>query len=85
MADEGHGTNPVLTAPAVVAVAGEARRVARRGGAAVGAGQGRVVIPRSSNRERIEENLRVLDMPQLTESEMDELDKLDGHPPLVTF
>ena len=82
---KGHGTNPVLTAPAVVAVA-ERRGVSPAAVALRWAlDKGQVVIPRSSNRERIEENLRVLDMPQLTESEMDELDKLDGHPPFVTF
>jgi diketogulonate reductase-like aldo/keto reductase len=82
---KGHRTNPVLTAPAVVAVA-ERRGVSPAAVALRWAlDKGQVVIPRSSNRERIEENLRVLDMPQLTESEMDELDKLDGHPPFVTF
>ena len=75
----------VVAAPAVVAVA-ERRGVSPAAVALRWAlDKGQVVIPRSSNRERIEENLRVLDMPQLTESEMDELDKLDGHPPLVTF
>ena len=82
---KGHRTNPVLTAPAVVAVA-ERRGVSPAAVALRWAlDKGQVVIPRSSNRERIEENLRVLDMPQLTESEMDELDKLDGHPPFVEF
>jgi len=82
---KGHRTNPVLRAPAVVAIA-ERRGVSP---AAVvlrwALDKGQVVIPRSSNRERIAENLRVLEMPRLTESEMDELDKLDGHPPFVEF
>jgi diketogulonate reductase-like aldo/keto reductase len=82
---KGHRTNPVLRAPAVVALA-ERRGVSP---AAVvlrwALDKGQVVIPRSSNRERIAENLRVLEMPRLTESEMDELDKLDGHPPFVEF
>ena len=82
---KGHRTNPVLRAPAVV-------RVAEKHGVSPAVAvlrwaldKGQVVIPRSSNRERIAENLRVLRMPRLTESEMDELDKLDGHPPFVTF
>jgi|TARA_B110000240_G_scaffold36414_1_gene39959 diketogulonate reductase-like aldo/keto reductase len=82
---KGHNTNPVLSSPAVIAIA-ERRGVSPAVVCLKWALQkGQIVIPRSSNEQRIRENLRVLEMNRMTESEMDELDKLDGHPPFVEF
>ena len=71
----------MLTAPAVVAVAerrASPAAVALRWALDKAGGHTAVFEPRARGD-------RVPDMPQLTESEMDELDKLDGHPPFVTF
>ena len=82
---KGHNTNPVLSSPAVMAIA-ERKGVSPAVVCLKWALQkGQIVIPRSSNEQRIRENLRVLEMNRMTESEMDELDKLDGHPPFVEF
>jgi len=82
---KGYRENPVLTNPAVVSVA-EERGVSPASVCLRWAlDKGQVAIPRSSNRGRIAENLKALRMPRLTDEEMDELDKLDGHAPFVNF
>ena len=81
----GHRENPVLAHETVTAIA-EARGASPATVALRWALQkGQVVIPRSSDKRRIAENLRVLEMEPLTEEEMDALDALDGHPPFVNF
>lgn len=81
----GHRENPVLKHETVTAIA------ERRGAAPAkvvlrwALQKGQVVIPRSSDRRRIADNLSVLEMEPLTEEEMDALDALDGHPPFVNF
>ena len=83
---KGHAKNPVLGSPIVVAIA-ERRGVSP---AAVclrwALDKKQIIIPKSSNEKRIAENLNMVwSMGKLTEGEMDELDKLDGHPPFVEF
>ena len=81
----GHRENPVLAHETVTAIAEARARPPATVALRWALQKGQVVIPRSSDKRRIAENLRVLEMEPLTEEEMDALDALDGHPPFVNF